>query len=159
MTRNTGILTMAAGIAAASTIGFFALQAQAAATDLHPVRGRIAEKLAQLGVTDDQKAEIKSILRNYQPTVGPMVRQLVDARRALRTAIRGETVDESAIRAQSAKAASLEADLAVQRAHIAHDVRALLTPDQLAKLRSMQVDLDARIDALLSRVAKRIAED
>lgn len=63
------------------------------------------------------------------------------------------------IRAQSAKVASLEANLAVQRAHVAQDLRWVLTPDQIEKLKKMQVDVDAHIDQGLARVAKRIAEE
>ena len=159
MTRNTKILITAAGIAAATMIGFCACIAHAGTADASPARGKFAERLAQLGVTDQQKADVKAILRKYQPTVGPVVRELVDARRALRNTIRAETIDEPAIRAQAAKVASLETDLAVQRAHVSHDIRAVLTPEQIEKLKEMQANRDARVDALLSRVAKRIAED
>jgi hypothetical protein len=42
---------------------------------------------------------------------------------------------------------------------LSHDIRAVLTPDQIQKLKDMQVDFDVRIDGFLHRVAKRIAED
>lgn len=77
----------------------------------------------------------------------------------MRDAIRAETIDETAIRAQAAKVASLEADLAVQRAHVAHDIRAVLTPGQLQKLKDMQINADARVDGFLRHIANRIAED
>ena len=140
-------------------IGLVAYAADVGTTEATPAKGRFARRLAALGVTDQQKAEVKDILRKYQPSVGPMVRQLVDARRALRGTIRAETIDESAIRAQAAKVASLEADLAVQRAHVAHDIRAVLTPEQIQKLKEMQANRDARVDRFLNRIAKRIAED
>jgi len=159
MTRNSKILITAAGVAAATMIGFWACVAHASTSDKSPARGKFAERLAQLGVTDQQKTEAKAILRKYQPTVGPVVRQLVDARRSLRETIRAATIDEPAIRAQAAKVASLEADLAVQRAHVSHDIRAVLTPEQIEKLKQMQVDIDARIDRGLARIAKRIVED
>ena len=88
-----------------------------------------------------------------------MIREVVTERRALRDAIRAESFDESAIRSQAAKVAGLEADLAVQRAHVAHDIRAVLTPEQLQKLKELQVNADVRVDRALARVAKRIAED
>jgi periplasmic protein CpxP/Spy len=159
MKRDTRILTITGAIVVAGVIGFFACIAHAGTTDESPAKGKLAEKLAQLGVTDEQKTEVKTILRKYQPTIGPMVRQFVDARRALRDTIRAETIDESAIRAQSAKVASLEADLAVQRAYVSHDIRAVLTPDQIEKLKEMRVDVDARIDGFLDRVAKRTQKD
>jgi protein CpxP len=159
MTRNTKIIAITASIAAAAMTGFSTYVAHAGTTEATPAKGRFAAKLAQLGVTGAQRAQVKDILRKYQPTVGPMVRHLVDARRALRDTIRAGTVDESAIRAQAAKVASLEADLAVQRAHVSHDIRGVLTPEQIETLQEMQVDTDARIDAGLSRIAKHIAEE
>ena len=152
---------IAAGIVATGTVGgFFAYLAHASPGEaVPPTRRPFARKLAQLGVSQDQRAQIKEILRQYQPTVEPMIRQVVTERRALRDTIRAETIDESAIRAQAVKLASLETDLAVQRAHVAHDIRVVLTPEQLQKLKDMQVDVDARVDGFPARVAKRIAED
>ena len=140
--------------------GFFAFLAHADTTnDTAFGRFRLARKLAQLGVTAEQKAEVKTILRKYQPTVGPLITQVVTERRALRDTIRAQTIDETAIRAQAAKVASLEADLAVQRAYVAHDIRGVLTPGQIQKLKDMQIDADARFDGFLQHVANRIAAD
>ena len=151
---------IAAGIVATATVGgFFAYIAHADTTEGRATRRPFARKLAQIGVTDDQKTQIKEILRKYQPAVSPMVKEVVTERRALRDTIRAETINEPAIRAQAAKVASLEADLAVQRAHVAHEIRSVLTPEQLQKLKEMQVNADARIDGLFDRIAKRIAED
>ena len=151
---------IAAGIIAAATVGvFFAFLARADTNGVGTTNGRFGRRLAQLGVTDSQKAQVKAILRSYQPTVGPLVKELMIERRALRDIIRAQTVDETAIRAQAAKAASLEADLAVQRAHVAHDIRAVLTPEQLQKLKQMQIDADARFDGWLQRIANRLATD
>jgi Spy/CpxP family protein refolding chaperone len=160
MKTHTKALIAAGAVAAATVGGFFTFLAHADTTnDVGFAKGRFALRLKQLEVTADQKAEVKTILRKYQPTVGPLIKQVVTERRALRDIIRAETIDETAIRAQAAKVASLEADLAVQRAHVSHDIRAVLTPDQLQKLKDMQVNVDARIDGFLHRVANRIAAD
>jgi Spy/CpxP family protein refolding chaperone len=151
---------IAAGIVATATVGgFFAHMTHAATTENRADRRPFARKLAQIGVSGDQRVQIKEILRKYQPAVGPIVREVVTERRTLRDAIRAETINEPAIRAQAAKVASLEADLALQRAHVAHEIRAVLTPEQLQKLKAMQVNADTRIDGLFDRIAKRIAED
>jgi protein CpxP len=151
---------IATGIIAAATVGgFFAFLAHADTNEVGTTNGRFGRRLAQPGATDAQKAQVKAILRSYQPTVGPLVKEVVTERRALRDAIRAQTVDEAAIRAQAAKVASLEADLAVQRAHIAHDIRAVLTPEQLQELKQMQIDADTRFDGLLQRIANRLATD
>jgi protein CpxP len=151
-----------AGVVAALTVGgFFAFLAHADTNDFGSASGgfRFRRILAQIGVTAQQKAQVKTILRGYQPTLEPLVKEVVTERRALRDTIRAETIDETAIRAQAAKVASLEADLAVERAHVAHDVRVVLTPGQISKLKDMQIDADARFDALLQHIANRIATD
>jgi len=153
---------IAAGVVATATVGgFFAFLAHADTNELGFATGksRFRMKLAQLGVTSDQKAQVKTILRKYQPTAQPLIQEVVTERRALRDTIRAETIDEAAIRAQAAKVASLEADLAVERAHVAHEIRAVLTPVQIQKLKDMQIDADARIDGFLQHVANRIAAD
>jgi Spy/CpxP family protein refolding chaperone len=160
MKTHTKALIAAGAVMVLTVGGFFAFLAHADTTnDVGFSKGRFALKMKQLGVTADQKAEVKTILRKYQPTVGPLIKQVVTERRALRDTIRAATIDETAIRAQAAKVASLEADLAVQRAYVAHDIRVVLTPEQLQKLKDMEIDVDARIDGFLQRVANRIAED
>src|SRR6266853_1002861 len=115
MKTHTKALIAAGAIAAATVGGFFAFLAHADTTnDVGFSKGRFALKPAQLGVTANQKAEVKTLLRKYQPTVGPLIKEVVTERRALRDAIRAETIDETAIRAQATKVASLAADLAVQ---------------------------------------------
>ncbi len=160
MKTHTKVLIAAGAVMVLTVGGFFAFLAHADTTnDVGFSKGHFALRLKQLGVTADQKAEVKTILRKYQPTVGPLIKEVVTERRALRDAIHAETIDETAIRAQAAKVASLESDLAVQRAHVSHDIRAVLTPAQLQKVKQMEIDVDARIDGFLHRVANRIAAD
>jgi periplasmic protein CpxP/Spy len=83
---------------------------------------------------------------------------VVIERRALRTLIQADTIDEAAIRAQSAKVAAIEADLAVQRAHSAQDFRKVLTPEQLQKFKAMQDQRDSKRDKFLSRSAKESSQ-
>jgi protein CpxP len=116
------------------------------------------ERLAELGLTDEQKAQAKEILRQHQPTIQPLVKQSVAERRALREVIRAEPVNETAIRAQSAKVAAIEADLAVARAHVVKDLRAVLTDEQIDKLKDMQAEFYERVDRIMEHVSRRIAE-
>ena len=157
-TYNKMLIGLAA-VTAITVAGFFAYVAHAEQTDQPPPFGRLAKRWAQLGVTDAQKTQVKEILRKYQPTVQPMVKQFVAERRALRDLIHAQNVNESAIRAEAAKVAKVGADLAVARAHVAHDIRGVLTPEQIKQLGDMKTDVDARIDHILDHVAKRIAED
>src|ERR1019366_3892127 len=136
-----------------------ALAPRAPAAETEPPRRFLAERLASLNLTAEQTAAVKTILRNHQPTVEPLVNQVVTARRGLRDVIRATAIDETAIRAQAAKVAALETELAVQRAHLAHEIRGVLTPAQLNQLRESQVDADARVDDMRQRIAKRIAAE
>lgn len=117
------------------------------------------ERLADVGITDAQKQQVKAVLRKHLPEVEPMIKQLVAERRTLRDTIRADQVDEKAIRVQAAKVARLEAELAIQRARLVHEIKPVLTPEQIEKLKDIQTDANDRIDMMLSRVGKRIAAD
>ena len=152
-------ILLGAGLVLVLTMGgFFACLAKAETTE-PPSAKQEHGRFAALGLSDEQRASVKAVLRNHQPEIKPLVDQLVTARRALRAAVRAEAVDESAIRAQAAKVASLEADLAVKRAAVAHEIRALLTPAQIEKFKQIQANADTRFDHRRARVAKRIASD
>lgn len=112
---------------------------------------RMMRALKEAGVTDAQKEQIRGILREQRPQLQPLRKQLVQERRALRNVIHTSPVNESAIRTQSARVAQVQADLAVRRAYVGDKIRALLTPEQVAKLRQMQAQRDARIDERLNR--------
>lgn len=100
-----------------------------------PFKGYLAKLAKELGVTDEQKTKIKGIFKDFRSQNAP-IRQTMQAERAkLRELIQGGGADESAIRAQSAKIAAAEADLAVARGAMVKQIQAVLTPDQVAKLK------------------------
>jgi protein CpxP len=107
--------------------------------------------LDRLGVSAEQKAQIRDVLGKYRPETEPAVRQLAAERRALRKMIQGGAADEAAIRVQAAKVASLESDLAVVRARAAKEVRTLLTPEQLARLGELQAKREQKADRMMER--------
>ena len=80
-----------------------------------------------------------------------MVEQLGAARSALREAVTDDVVNESLIRAQAAHVANLEADAAVQRAHVNVQILQLLTPDQRAELQELRTEAQERIGERLGR--------
>lgn len=109
--------------------------------------GRHFSKMAtELGLTSQQQQAVKDVFAQARPQAAPLMKQLKLERRSLRTLIQAEAVDETAIRAQSAKLATVEADLAVQRAHVAQQVRAILTPEQVQKFKDLQAKRDSRMD-------------
>lgn len=96
------------------------------------------KKLAnKLGLTDAQKAQAKAIFQANREVVKPIYTSLHTERKTLRDLMHADTIDEAAIRAESAKVAGIQADLNVNRAKVGAQFRAILTPDQLATLKTM----------------------
>ena len=123
----------------------------------HALRHVLLGKLAELGVSQAQKEQIHAVLRESRPTIKPLVTQYVQERRALRKTIHAAPINEAAIRAQAARVAQIEADLDVKRAYVSERIRAVLTPEQVEKLKQIAGTVDARVDALLERIDEKIA--
>jgi len=104
------------------------------------------EKLAkELGLSEQQKTQIKEIFKTSRSQNRQLFVDLKAEKRQLRTLIFNGG-DEAAIRAESAKVAALQADLAVARGRCAQQVRALLTSDQIAKLKAHLQEGERRWD-------------
>lgn len=110
-------------------------------------------RIASLRLTDQQKTELKGVLKAHKPTLQPLIRQYVAERRALRGLMGAEQTDEAAIRAQVAKAAAVGSDLAVERARLMREFRGILTPEQVSRIKKMREKRDARVDRFLARFA------
>ncbi|NJD92364.1 MAG: periplasmic heavy metal sensor [Geobacter sp.] len=121
--------------------------------------GKHFRKMAsELGLSAEQNRAIKDIFKKNRPLAAPLLKQLATERRVLRTLIQAETVDEAAIRAQSAKVAAVEADLAVQRAHGAQEIRKVLTPEQIQKFKAIQEKRDSKLDRFISRSERKLEQ-
>lgn len=155
MKTGTKILTT---VAVAALIGGGVFAYKTYANEGRPGRQMLAQRLQELGVTQDQKDQVRAILQSHRPSAEPVIRQFVTERRALRDLMHAKNVDENAIRKQVAKLADVGADLAVERAKVAHELRGVLTPAQIEKLNDMKEDIDGRIDAFLDRASKRVAQ-
>jgi Spy/CpxP family protein refolding chaperone len=121
-------------------------------------RRALLGKLVELGVSQAQKQQIHAVLRESHPTIKPLVAQYVQERRALRKTIHTAPVNEAAIRAQAARVAQIEADLDVKRAYVSERIRAVLTPEQVEKLKQIAGTVDAHVDSILERINEKIAE-
>ena len=116
----------------------------------HRLFARLAKKLA---LTDAQKTQAKAVFKSNRALAKPTFVGLMTEKHLLRGLIQSGSADEAAIRAESAKVASLEADLAVQRANGAKQFLALLTPDQQTKLKAMQAKRELKFQNFLSQGA------
>ena len=143
---KTTIRTLAAAAALITAVSFAPTGASAfMGDDGPPMAGRHFKRMAtELGLSAQQQQDIKAVFQKERHQLQPLMKQLMVERRALRTLIHADTVDEAAIRAQSAKAAAIQADLAVQRALTGQQVRKLLTPEQAQKLKDFQAKMESR---------------
>ena len=101
----------------------------------HPNIIMMAKKL---GLTDAQKASAKAIFEGNKDVMKSIFDSLRTERDTLQTILHADTIDEAAIRSETAKIAGIEADLNVNRAKMGVQFRAILTPEQLTTLKSIQ---------------------
>ncbi|WP_188055545.1 Spy/CpxP family protein refolding chaperone [Oryzomonas rubra] len=92
----------------------------------------------KLGLTDAQKAQAKAIFQGNRDVVKPIVANLRTERKNLEALLHADSIDEAAIRAETAKIAGIQADLNINKAKVGAQFRAILTPDQLAKLKTLR---------------------
>ena len=92
----------------------------------------------ELDLTDDQKAQMKSIAQSHRDefrAAGEKARAAHDGMQAL---LEAETIDEAAIRAKSTEVAAAEADVMILNAKVRHESMQLLTSEQQAKLKELR---------------------
>jgi protein CpxP len=151
-------LTALAALAAITSFAPISAHAHSSCDGPHGYRhGHHFKKMAaELGLSDQQQLQIKEIMKKNRPRFEPLMQQKKTEQRALRTLIQGDTIDDGAIRAQAAKLSAVEADLAVQRAHGAQEIRKVLTTEQVKKFRELQAKRDQRMDAFHDHSGKHI---
>ncbi len=119
-------------------------------------RLRLGERL---GLTEEQHGKIKSVLENHRSTLEPLREKLMAERKTLHELMRADKVDEAAIRAQVAKMAAVEADLAVARAKVTQEIQPMLSPEQKQRAKELLTKAEKRRAEFRERIAKRRGQD
>jgi Spy/CpxP family protein refolding chaperone len=96
-----------------------------------------------LNLTDDQKAQMKSIWQKEQPTMKPLFQQSRQIEQQMHQYAEG-TYDEAKVRTLATQKAQVEAEIAVQRTQIHNQMYQLLTADQKAQLKELEAQHAAR---------------
>ena len=91
----------------------------------------------ELGLTDDQRAALKDLIKNHRHEIQPLVKAVIAKKRALQELALGEDPDPAAIRRASADLGNAIAEAAVLGSSLAQKAKSILTPEQLARLREM----------------------
>jgi Spy/CpxP family protein refolding chaperone len=102
------------------------------------ILGPIQMMASQLNLNDAQKDQIKGLAQSHRDEWQALADHMNTARQAVRAAITSGTFDEALIRDKSAAVSQAEADVAVASARAFGEVFQILTPEQQAKLRSLQ---------------------
>ena len=92
----------------------------------------------ELDLTDDQKAQLKTIAESHRDEFRAAGLKVGVAREAMRALIEADQIDEGAIRAKSAEVAAAEADVAILNARVRQQSMQILTSEQQAKLKELQ---------------------
>ena len=99
--------------------------------------GAVDLPLAQLNLTQQQRDQVKTILDSHQDELKTLGDREAAARQALEQSVAADVIDEGAIRQHAADLGSVEADMAVERAHIRAEVLQILTPDQQQEAKTL----------------------
>lgn len=114
--------------------------------------------LKQLQLSETQKQQVADILAQDREAQKDLITQQAQARLALFNAIHADQFDESAVRAAAQQVAAGEAELAVLRARIVSQVRAILTPEQLSLLAEVREEAQQRLEERLARGAAKAGD-
>lgn len=97
-----------------------------------------------LNLTDDQKAQMKTIMQKEHPAMKPLFQQQRQIDQQLRQYVEGP-YDEVKVRALAAQKSQIETELTVAQTRLHSQMYQLLTPDQQSKLKEMEANHQARM--------------
>jgi len=100
---------------------------------------RMFHRLARaLDLTDQQRSQVRGILKAHATEIETQVRAGVTARRALHDAVLTQPMDETGIRSRAAELGNVHADGAVLFAKIHAEIAPILTQQQKDKLQEFR---------------------
>ncbi|MBF0476632.1 MAG: Spy/CpxP family protein refolding chaperone [Deltaproteobacteria bacterium] len=109
--------------------------------------GGILGLLTQLNLTDAQKQAVATILKANQTQSQTLRANLKTAIQNLRTVTNTPNVTEAAVRAAFKLVAAAGEDMVVNRVNVMTQIKAGLTPDQLAQLAQIKQDRLAKMQS------------
>ena len=92
----------------------------------------------ELDLTDDQKAQLKTIADSHRDEFRAAGEKVGAAREGMRALVEADSIDESAIRAKSIEIAAAEADIMILNAKVRQESLQVLTSEQQTKLKELR---------------------
>jgi len=146
--RRSVLILAGAGLVALG--GLLAGRLAAGAIPGEGPHGRFGPRFARiakaLDLTDDQKTQIKGVLKSHASEIETQIKAGMDSRRALHDSMMVEPPDEAAIRSRAADLARVEGNGAVLFAHVRAEIYPLLTDVQKQKIQDFRSRMQGRAD-------------
>jgi len=92
----------------------------------------------ELDLTDDQKAQLKTIADSHRAEFEAAGTKIGTAREGMRALVEGDSINEGAIRAKSAEIAAAVADLMILNLKVRQESMQVLTSEQLQKMKELR---------------------
>ena len=108
------------------------------------MEGHMGFLARKLNLTDEQKAQMKSIMQKERPGMKPLFQQEHQIDQQLRQYVEG-TFDAPKVQALAAQKAQIQTQLTVAHTRIHNEMYQLLTADQQSQLKQMEASHEARM--------------
>jgi Spy/CpxP family protein refolding chaperone len=115
-------------------------------------RGHMGFFAKSLNLTDDQKAQMKTIMQKEHASMKPLMQQMKQTHEALRQYEQG-TFDEAKVRVLAAQQAQAHIEMTVAQTRIHNEMFQLLTPEQQTQLKAMQARHEAHMQERMQQHA------
>jgi periplasmic protein CpxP/Spy len=104
--------------------------------------------LRQLDLTDEQKTQIKGILKSHREEFHASLDKLRTLHQTVGKIAHQQEIDEAAIRAAVGQAVGPLGDLAVLQARVRQEIDAVLTPEQRQKAEALHEKLRSHVEEI-----------
>jgi Spy/CpxP family protein refolding chaperone len=154
ITRIPAAVLLAAALSAAFAADAFAVPGR----PLAPAgpAAIVLEAIERLDLSAAQRAEIRDIVGAHREELRGELAAVRSARSDLFDQIHADAFDEAAVRAQAAAVAAAEAELAVTRAGLVHELRAVLTEEQRQEVAAMRDTAKSLVGTVIDAIVARL---
>jgi|SRR5579859_1059148 len=97
-----------------------------------------------LGLTDEQKTQMKAVMQKEHPAMKPLFQQSHQIDQQLRQYVEGP-FDEAKVRALATQKAQVDVEMTVAQTRIHNEMYQLLTPDQQTKMKEFEANRETRM--------------
>ena len=115
--------------------------------------GRLLVLRSELGVTVEQRAQIRATVLEHAPDLVETAQDVVQEWRTLGDAVLAEEIDEKAIRNTTAEFGASIGDAAIARAKLVREVRGVLSNEQIDAIKEFRAEQLRSVERLLEQVA------